>query len=88
MADLSQLSDEELAARCKRNRIEEWLHAAGCFAGLAVGLVACATIITLGVVDVLPWSWCINSYLAITAFPVSVFSVYALFEQLARGLAK
>ena len=47
------MSDDELAARCKRNRFEEWFHASGCLVGLVCGIVATATVITLSIVGII-----------------------------------
>ena len=84
MDDFVRMTDEDLAERCKRNRMETWLHDSGCFVGLFVGLLACTTIIVVSILEYLPWSWCFGSYLALIAFPISVFSVYGLFEWMAR----
>jgi hypothetical protein len=82
-ADISDLSDAELTARCKRNRAEEWLHQSGCVVGLLAGVAAGVTAITLGAA-VASWDWCFAAYLGFMAFFVTGLSTFSLCEGLSR----
>jgi hypothetical protein len=81
--DISGLSDQELAARCKRNRAEEWLHQSGCVGGLLAGVAAGVTVL-IGAAAVASWDWCFAAYLGFMAFFVTGLCTFSLCEGLSR----
>lgn len=81
---IASTSDEELAASCKRNHVEEWLHRSGCLLGLVCGFVAGAAVISLNIVGVTSWSWFWSSYLAFMTFFWTAPSIYGLLRSLSR----
>ncbi len=84
MNDLATMSDAELAAKCKRNRLEEWLHGSGLVVGLVCGLAVAGTIITLSMIRMDSWSWCFTGCAAFFAFFYTVLAIYGLLNSLAR----
>ena len=84
MKDFATISDEELAVRCKRNWLEEWLHGSGCVIGLVFGFVAAATVITLSFFGVMSWGWYFSTCLAFVAFFAIPFLTYGFLNWLAR----
>lgn len=84
MVDVSEISDEELAAICKRNRLEEWLHRSGCSIGLFGGFAVSVAIITLRIAGIASWSWFFTGSLAVVSF---LFSALLLLS-IAGGLAR
>lgn len=84
MNEFANISDEELAAKCKRNSLEEWLHSSGCLIGLVCGVVAFATVIALRIVGIFPWSWFFAIFVAFLVFPFTAGSTYSFLNNVSR----
>jgi hypothetical protein len=80
----AEMSDEQLAERCKRNRLENWLQESFPWIGLLVGLAGSVTTGWLTFSREINLGCCFGAYLCLVSFPLGIGLVYALFTFLSE----
>jgi hypothetical protein len=84
ISDIGSLSDEELAAKCKRNRLEERIHESSPSVGCLTGIVVALTILVLKTMGVIAWDWCFTIFFAPYSILISFVLIFGLLNFVAR----
>lgn len=80
----AEMTDGELVERCKRNRLEEWLHESIPWIGLMVGLACSITTGWLTFGREINLGCCFGVYLCLVSIPLGIGLVHASFTFLSE----